>query len=504
MKPTISILSERVNREDRITRLSGKIRPGIMVLTKAAQKNEKAVEIYRDGVAKRLKYSEIEKQISDETGLAHPMYPRNTEYFSVAASDFGMPEIAEKILAMYGEDRGEGIRLYRFPVVFHSDDLNEIYPNEFKRYGGKPSYESFYDMEGIRKCRYLPEIVQEEGASRKVVQRLRREKIVRGICNPAQCPEFCCGECKFRGHLRFYIPGITTLGLIEMSSTSSYAAEAIWGDLQRILELIGTIPRYNPANPDQNIFWITKKQETRSYIDENNRQRTGLQWVPSLQAEIDMGKVLMFDPKSRQRQFLAIEPKQEMPQFPVVTENVTASEVVDKDGVVIPANTETVMDGTAMDSETAMTDSESEPAETLQDTAPQQNEELDDAENNSRELEQLFEKFGIHDDEDVHTYFDRKYGRGWAFDIRSQRITEEITMLEKYGQENVCRILSMKAIIFQMNLPAKGIHGVLSKKFGNRYQYCAEKLDAVLKYLRTVGNGDIEATRCILSAEIEK
>ena len=100
MKPTISILSERVNREDRITRLSGKIRPGIMVLTKAAQKNEKAVEIYRDGVAKRLKYSEIEKQISDETGLAHPMYPRNTEYFSVAASDFGMPEIAEKILAM--------------------------------------------------------------------------------------------------------------------------------------------------------------------------------------------------------------------------------------------------------------------------------------------------------------------------------------------------------------------------------------------------------------------
>ena len=43
MKPTISILSERVNREDRITRLSGKIRPGIMVLTKAAQKNEKAV-----------------------------------------------------------------------------------------------------------------------------------------------------------------------------------------------------------------------------------------------------------------------------------------------------------------------------------------------------------------------------------------------------------------------------------------------------------------------------
>ncbi len=77
-------------------------------------------------------------------------------------------------------------------------------------------------------------------------------------------------------------------------------------------------------------------------------------------------------------------------------------------------------------------------------------------------------------------------------------------MLEKYGQENVCRILSMKAIIFQMNLPAKGIHVVLSKKFGNRYQYCAEKLDAVLKYLRTVGNGDIEATRCILSAEIEK
>lgn len=247
----MSILSERSAGGEHIIKLGGRIRPGIKVLTRSAQSNKRAQQIYNEGVLRRLKFSEIEKQIKLETGIENPMYPKNTPYFNVAASDFGMPEIATEIIEKWGEMRGDDTEkhLYRFPIVFHSDNLFDIYPNQLKRYGGLPNFESHYGEDNVRYCRYLPLVTQEMLAQQKA-QRIkrppRRTMVIRHKCEPNTCEEFLAGQCRFRGELRFYIPNIPTTGLLGMSTTSQYAAETIWGDLERIYHMFGFIPRSNP------------------------------------------------------------------------------------------------------------------------------------------------------------------------------------------------------------------------------------------------------------------
>lgn len=292
-----SILSSRAARSDQQVRPGGKIRAGIKVLTKTAMNNPKAVRLYEEGVAQRLKFTEIEKKIESATGIRNSMYPRNTPFFNVAASDFGMPEIASLIVQKYGEVRDDDTQphLYRFPVVFHSDDLNEVYPNEFKRHGFEPHYESHYGDDGERYCRYLPEVTAEMAAEhrvRRIKKMPRREKVIRGLCDPGNCAEFQQGQCKFRGRLLFYIPGIPTTGMLSMETSSEYAAEAIWSDLERIRDALGTLPRMNPNNPGAPIFWITKVLEPRTYFDEHGQKKSGFQWVPKLQADIDIGALL--------------------------------------------------------------------------------------------------------------------------------------------------------------------------------------------------------------------
>lgn len=292
-----SVLSTRAANTDQQVRLGGKIRSGIKLLTRSAESNPKAVAIYNEGVAKRQKFSEIEKRIKDQTNINNPMYPRNTPYFTVAASDFGMPEIANRIVEIYGETRdGDSEKqLYRFPVVFHSDDLNEVYPNQFKRHGHEPHYESHYGEDGVRYCRYLPDVSAEQAEAIRI-KRLkkvpRREKMIRGQCDPGTCNEFGQGQCKFRGRLLFYVPGIPTTGLLGMETSSEYAAEGIWSDLEHIRDALGTLPRVHPTRPGEPIFWITKSLEPRSYFDEHGARKNGFQWVPKLQADIDVGTLL--------------------------------------------------------------------------------------------------------------------------------------------------------------------------------------------------------------------
>ena len=293
-----SVLSTRAANTDQQIRLGGKIRAGVKVLTKAAQNNPKAVSIYIDGVEKREKFTDIEKRIKDATGIANPMFPRNTPYFNVAASDFGMPEIAALIVQTYGEirsDHSPKMQLFRFPVVFHSDDLNDVYPNSFKRHGAEPHYESHYGEDGERYCRYLPSVSDAQAAeirARRIKKVPRREKVIRGRCDPGTCHEFGQGQCKFRGRLLFYVPGIPTTGMLGMETSSEYAAEGIWSDLERIRNALGTIPRCNPNKPGAPIFWITKSLEQRTYFDEQGKKQVGFQWVPKLQADIDIGALL--------------------------------------------------------------------------------------------------------------------------------------------------------------------------------------------------------------------
>jgi len=432
-----SVLSTRAANTDQQIRLGGKIRAGIKVLTNAAKGNPKAVSIYNEGVEKRLKFTDIEKRIKDATGLTNPMFPRNTPFFNVAASDFGMPEIAALIVDTYGEIRehSDKKQLYRFPVVFHSDDLNEVYPNQFKRHGFEPHYESHYGEDGERYCRYFPTVSDEQAAqirARRIKKVPRREKVVRGVCDPGSCHEFGQGQCKFRGRLLFYVPGIPTTGMLGMETSSEYAAEGIWSDLERIRDALGTIPRWNPNKPGAPIFWITKSLEPRTYFDEHGKKQSGFQWVPKLQADIDIGALLssgkvMALPSAQTPVAWLSQPKG-MPE-----------------AVLLPAG--------------EATPPQQEGQGTQQQDAPDVNDQLDS----------LVEAMGL-DNELVMQYFDIKIAQSWEND--TAHVETAIKMLEplmRLGNECAAKLIGLSVRVSQMGIAPADFSAYALARYGKGY-----------------------------------
>lgn len=427
-----SVLSTRAANTDQQVRLGGKIRAGIKVLTKAAQNNPKAVSIYNDGVEKRQKFTDIEKRIKDATGLTNPMFPRNTPFFNVAASDFGMPEIAALIVDTYGEIRSEHSdkkQLYRFPVVFHSDDLNEVYPNQFKRHGFEPHYESHYGEDGERYCRYLPTVSAEQAAQIRTrrIKVPRREKVIRGVCDPGSCHEFGQGQCKFRGRLLFYVPGIPTTGMLGMETSSEYAAEGIWSDLERIRDALGTIPRCNPNKPGAPIFWITKSLEPRTYFDEHGKKQSGFQWVPKLQADIDIGALLssgkvMALPSAQTPVAWLSQPKG-LPE-----------------AVLLPR-----ADATPIQSEGK--------------GAPDANDQL----------KELTVEMGLKEDLVMH-YFDIKIAQSWEND--TAHVETAIKMLEqlkRLGNECAAKLISLSVRVSQIGIDSRDFNAYSFARYGKGY-----------------------------------
>lgn len=281
-----------------VTSYAGVIRPGVRRLTKGALEHQRANEIraiYSRAEAGEFRFDEAQAMIEKQTGLRNAMHPKNVDYFSVFKTDFRVPEHAQKILETYGEDRGEGVHLYRFPVVFQTTDIDRIIPGAFKRASGDPAYFSQTGDDGNRYCHYYeklsPEKIQEQRARRVI--KVQPHMKTRGPCEPGKCQDFAEGTCKFVGELSFYIPGIPGGGLTKLATGSEYAAEAIYTELLRIKEVLGTIPQVNPFAPGRPIFWVTKELQRRSYYDQRSGERKSADaWVPILVTDVDMGSLI--------------------------------------------------------------------------------------------------------------------------------------------------------------------------------------------------------------------
>jgi hypothetical protein len=117
--------------------IGGKIRAGIKVLTAAAAREREAQAIFEAGVETGKSLDDIAAEITRAVPeLRHPLVRKNVAYFSVRRGDFAMAELADQILAKFGEDRGDGVaRLYRFPVVFPADAWQVIMPHALMCYG---------------------------------------------------------------------------------------------------------------------------------------------------------------------------------------------------------------------------------------------------------------------------------------------------------------------------------------------------------------------------------
>ncbi|PTT42145.1 hypothetical protein DBR23_04280, partial [Acidovorax sp. HMWF018] len=255
----------------------GKIRPGIMVLTRKAAEHPEAKAIYRQGVDEGRSFEEIERRLAQAIPqLKSPLVPRNVPWFTVRASDFANPETAREILDAYGEDRGQGHRLYRFPVVFPADHWQTVMPHELAAWGThEKRFWSQYSPDGlVRHCmRHAPVPVDDTGrrairifGGRKTV--LREEN--GGLCDPESCPEYQARQCNLTGRFLFFIPGIRSISALELPTTSFYAMSAAIQRFQAMAMMRGgRISGF--LGRDRATFFLTKVLRDVPHIDEQGR-----------------------------------------------------------------------------------------------------------------------------------------------------------------------------------------------------------------------------------------
>ncbi len=276
----------------------GKIRAGIKVLTKKAAGEPKAKAIYEQGVAAGQSFEQIERAIAEALpDLKTPLVPRNVPWFTVRAQDFPNPEIARAILEAYGDDRGEGRRLYRFPVVFPSDFWQTVMPHELAAWGAhEKHYWSQYSIDGrARHCMcYAPVPVDDTG--RRTIRLFGgRKTMVRddngGLCEPEACREYQQRQCNLTGRFLFFIPGIRSISAFELHTNSFYAMNAAIQKFETVGFLRGG--RISGFLDRQHTpFYLTKKVMEVAHIDEQGRAVRVPQWIIDLEAPVDVTALL--------------------------------------------------------------------------------------------------------------------------------------------------------------------------------------------------------------------
>lgn len=276
----------------------GKIRPGIMVLTRKAAERPEAQAIYAQGVAEGRSFEDIERVLAQALPqLKSPLAPRNVPWFTVRASDFPNPEIAQQILEAYGEDRGDGQRLYRFPVVFPSDHWQTVMPHELAAWGThEKRFWSQYSADGqVRHCmRYAP--VPVDATGRRTIRIFGGRKAVAreengGLCNPESCPEYQARQCNLTGRFLFFIPGIRSISALELPTTSFYAMSNAIQRFQAVAQMRGgRISGF--LGRDRTSFYLTKVRKEVPHIDEQGRAVRVPQWIIELEAPVDVTALL--------------------------------------------------------------------------------------------------------------------------------------------------------------------------------------------------------------------
>lgn len=283
-----SLVEERAIRPPII----GKIRPGIKVLTRAHQANEKAVKLYNDMVAAGDSYEAIGKVLETTLKLRNALVPKNVPYFVCRRSDFSNPETADEILRLYGEDRGQGVKLYRFPVMFAFDDWLRNVPNQMAAYttSGR-QYFSEYDRDGKRYCKMYAPVQRDARAQRarrsfggRLVVHRQDDDIPDGVCDPHVCPQYQDRKCNLTANFVFAVPDVKGLGLIELPTNSIYVLQKAYSAMQTVSLARGRLTGTR--------FWLSKKEFDITRIDDNGQPVRQKQMLTVLDADIDLGALL--------------------------------------------------------------------------------------------------------------------------------------------------------------------------------------------------------------------
>lgn len=287
--PARSVVEERAMRPPTI----GRIRPGIKVLKQSiARDNERASKIYREMVEAGDSFETIAKALESQCRIRDALVPKNVPYFTCRRSDFTNPDVADEILRLYGEDRGDGVKLYRFPALFAFNDWMQNLPNQMAAWAttGRKFF-SEYGNDGTRYCKTYAKVERDPRAQRgkrhfggRIVIFRQDDSIPDGICDPEQCPQYQSRQCNLSAGFIFAVPDIKGLGLIELPTNSIYVLQKAYAAMQTVLLARGKLTGTR--------FWISKREFDITRINENGEPVRQKQMLTVLDADIDIGALL--------------------------------------------------------------------------------------------------------------------------------------------------------------------------------------------------------------------
>lgn len=282
-----SLVEERKMRPPTI----GKIRPGIKVLKSSARGNARAAQIYSEMCDEGESFEAISKAIESQCNLRDPLVPKNVPHFTCRRSDFNNGDVADEILRLYGENRGDGIKLYKFPVLFAFNDWMDNLPNELAVYGtAGRKYFSEYGRDGVRYCKTYEKPVIDPHAKR--VRRhfggrvaiFRQDDAIQSVCDPEMCPQYQAQQCRLSASFIFAVPEVKGLGLIELPTNSIYVLQKAYSAMQTVLLARGRLTGTK--------FWLSKREFDITRINDAGEAVRQKQILTVLDADIDMGALL--------------------------------------------------------------------------------------------------------------------------------------------------------------------------------------------------------------------
>lgn len=286
------LLAERTARP----RAAGRIRSGLMVLADAARQVPGVAALYEEGLAAGTAFGDLVERLRAACPqIEHPLVPQSTPYFVVRPTDFANPELAYQILDAHGEDRGDGVRrLYRFPAVFDTDAWQLIMPHELVCWeGGERRYWSVYASDGAtRNC----VMRKPDGSGAPAVRGLAGPQLTprpdtAGACVPEACPQYQAAQCRLHGRFIFHIPGVKSMGGIELHVNSFAAVEKA----VRLFEAVAGVRggRISGFLDDHHTpFYMTKVLRPVRYLDERGKLVKDTCWSLELEAPVDVADLL--------------------------------------------------------------------------------------------------------------------------------------------------------------------------------------------------------------------
>jgi hypothetical protein len=283
-----SIVEERAMRPPTI----GRIRPGIKVLKSSARENAKAVNLYETMVTAGSSFDDIAKAIESQCRIQDALVPKNVPYFTCRRSDFTNADVADEILRLYGEDRGDGLKLYRFPVLFAFNDWMSNLPNQMAAWSATGRrYFSEYGPDGTRYCKTYAKVERDPRAQRakrnfggRTVIFRQDDSIPDGVCDPEQCPQYQSRQCNLSASFIFAVPDIKGLGLIELPTNSIYVLQKAYAAMQTVVLARGKLTGTR--------FMLSKREFDITRINEGGEAVRQKQMLTVLDAEIDIGALL--------------------------------------------------------------------------------------------------------------------------------------------------------------------------------------------------------------------